>query len=975
MSISKGTARAIASKTLHNTEVPGYNYTPTTVTWTRPADWVSLTTVTSSEEKFVGLHAVHPDSNFLSLSAAGAYTVNWGDGVTENFASGVVASHIYNYATYDVTNTTLSSLGYKQVLVTVTPQAGQQLTALNLHQKHAQAGLLAYNSGFLDIVVSGQFLTDFRVAVVTPGTPTQAITFNALERVNIVRSDLQEPEYLFYWCQRLSKVVDLATSTKAVATIACTFTDVGDLVNATAHGLRNGNHIMLATLVTTTGIVANTFYYVVNATTNNFQISSTYGGAPIALTTDGSGSFVYGTNLQGLFLNSSALLDIPLIDTSKVISFKHMLSGCTSLQTLPQINTAQGRSFYTMLADSISLPSIPLIDTSAGVDFQSMFAGCFLLKTIPLLNTASGKIFNGMFSNCMMLESIPLINTSSGTDFGSMFAERSRLKTIPPINTQNGTSFQYMFMRSTISEVPLLNTASGTNFNGMFYQCTNLKTIPLFNTGAGLDFTNMVGNCTALTEFPPLNTAAGTNFSQMFGNCTALQTVPLLNLASALSTSLMFNNATSLTSVPLFNTAACTNFSYMFASCNGLQSVPLFNTAAGTNFYQMFGACYSLREVPLLNTAAGTNFSLMFYQCKVLKTIPLLNTAAGTNFSNMFNSCTALTTIPLINTAAGTDFSSMFYRCTALQSVPLLVTAAGTNFSSMFYQCVSLRTVPQFNTAAGSNFQQMFGGCQSLQSVPVFSFNVASSLLHNMFDECSSLSTIPALNLSNVIGFSSIFANCPQLSTINCTGIKNAISVGNCKLSKTAIQTFINNLGTGNGSSAVAVAPNWGADTQLQFGGTTTAGSAVATMTSTGHLSVGMNLVTKSTATGLNGTAVTFTDVGDLVTKTAHGIPNGTEVSFSAIVSTTGISIRTIYFVVGATANTFQVALTSGGAAIALTTNGTGTLVYPQFVTSISPNVSVTVSAPFLTTGVTGLTFRDVSVYRAVLKGWVLTAW
>lgn len=72
--------------------------------------------------------------------------------------------------------------------------------------------------------------------------------------------------------------------------------------------------------------------------------------------------------------------------------------------------------------------------------------------------------------------------------------------------------------------------------------------------------------------------------------------------------------------------------------------------------------------------------------------------------------------------------------------------------------------------------------------------------------------------------------------------------------------------------------------------------------------------------------AVTFTDTGDTVDLTAHGLINGDTVSFSVITTTTGITINTVYYVVGATANTFQVSLTAGGAALALTNNGTGTL-------------------------------------------------
>lgn len=72
-------------------------------------------------------------------------------------------------------------------------------------------------------------------------------------------------------------------------------------------------------------------------------------------------------------------------------------------------------------------------------------------------------------------------------------------------------------------------------------------------------------------------------------------------------------------------------------------------------------------------------------------------------------------------------------------------------------------------------------------------------------------------------------------------------------------------------------------------------------------------------------TACTFTDSGDLVTSAAHGLSNGWMVSLLTIVTTTGASLLTRYYVIGATTNTFQLAATVGGSAVALTTDGSGT--------------------------------------------------
>jgi len=83
---------------------------------------------------------------------------------------------------------------------------------------------------------------------------------------------------------------------------------------------------------------------------------------------------------------------------------------------------------------------------------------------------------------------------------------------------------------------------------------------------------------------------------------------------------------------------------------------------------------------------------------------------------------------------------------------------------------------------------------------------------------------------------------------------------------------------------------------------------------------------------------VTFTDAGDTVNRTSHGYTNGMKISFDTIVSTTGITVGQLYYVVGATANTFQVSATLSGSALALTTDGSGTILpFKQAIIKITP--------------------------------------
>lgn len=83
--------------------------------------------------------------------------------------------------------------------------------------------------------------------------------------------------------------------------------------------------------------------------------------------------------------------------------------------------------------------------------------------------------------------------------------------------------------------------------------------------------------------------------------------------------------------------------------------------------------------------------------------------------------------------------------------------------------------------------------------------------------------------------------------------------------------------------------------------------------------------------------AVTFTDAGDLITLTAHGLVIGDPVGFTVLTSTTGISTNTTYYVQSVpSANTFTLSATRGGSLLPLTTNGSGTLVSPQFTQDIN---------------------------------------
>lgn len=79
-------------------------------------------------------------------------------------------------------------------------------------------------------------------------------------------------------------------------------------------------------------------------------------------------------------------------------------------------------------------------------------------------------------------------------------------------------------------------------------------------------------------------------------------------------------------------------------------------------------------------------------------------------------------------------------------------------------------------------------------------------------------------------------------------------------------------------------------------------------------------------SSGLYDATVTLTDATDTVTRNDHGYSNSDEIRFYRIQNTTGLTEGGLYYVINATQNTFQVAMSVGGAAVSLTTDGSASL-------------------------------------------------
>jgi hypothetical protein len=443
--------------------------TPAPEGYVRPSDWLPLPAVNDGEQKLVGLVAVYQEenSNLFSIRCSGAFTVNvYGlNNVlvsSTNFATGVKGELNLSYADFPDTE---CSRGYRQAIIEVVPQSGQNLTSVQLHERHTLGGSQIYGTNWLDMRVAGSSISTFTLRG-TAGTATNITIPRHLEQ--------------FEW-----------VGNSAIVSFSNMLQDVRELSN------------LIGTAWTANGTTFSTM----------FSSCSSLQTIPLLNTAN-------GTNFSSMFNICSSLQTIPLLNTANGTNFSNMFNICQSLQTIPLINTANGTNFTSMFGSCSSLQTIPLLSTANGTTFTNMFSSCSSLQTIPLLNTANGTNFSSMFGSCSSLQTIPLINTANGTTFNSMFNSCSSLQTIPLLNTANGTNFNSMFSScQSLQTIPLINTANGTTFTSMFGSCQSLRTIPALSvngvTLTGNWGTGIFTSCVSLQKcsLTPIK------FTTSFSNC------------------------------------------------------------------------------------------------------------------------------------------------------------------------------------------------------------------------------------------------------------------------------------------------------------------------------------------------------------------------------------------------------------------------------------------------------------------------
>jgi len=330
--------------------VNGSRLSPSPSPWVRPADWLPITPPVPSDKRIVGLHAVqNGGSNFVRVTCRGAYRVDWGDGAGwVNYADNTPAEK--NLSWGDYSSGTLTAAGYRQAIIMVEAQAGQNLTQVYLNERHS-ASSQTYGTGWLDVAIASSSTVDLRI------TGFSGVTHPMLERFTCDAS-LTSVGPSFSQSYALRSV---SLDTSSVTNFTNMFQSCSSLQTVPALNTAAGTNFSAM-----------------------FQSCSSLQTVP-ALNT------AAGTNFAAMFQSCSSLQTVPALNTAAGTNFTNMFYNCYSLQQSDITGTKYTISYASANLSAAALNNIyTKLGTAAGAQTITVTSNWGTAGDDPTIATAKG---------------------------------------------------------------------------------------------------------------------------------------------------------------------------------------------------------------------------------------------------------------------------------------------------------------------------------------------------------------------------------------------------------------------------------------------------------------------------------------------------------------------------------------------------------------------------------------------------------
>jgi surface protein len=408
-------------------------------TWTRNPGWLTVPTI-GSEEKIYFLIAVDDnDSNITSFTLTNLvnvnYTVDWGDGTVESRTQGSYWNHTYDYASI---NPATEVDGYRQVLVSITPETEGVTTSLKMDFAFGGVSVADQSSNILEMHINLPNTSTFYLS----GTSQR---HDRCEYVKVYGWNTQSYAGAFLRYRGLRKVDLPATPTS-------------NTPNSTATMFSACRSLIEPPLFDTSAV----------------------------------------TNMEGMFQDCTALQTIPEYNTANVTNMNFMFQRCLSLREIPLLNTASVTSMQSMFEATAMLETIPALNTSNVTNMSTMFATGGL-KELPLIDTSSVTNWYQTFraTNIESLPELDFTGTTTNTTTYGMFWSCYSLKTLPASFANITTNNAYNMFNGceSLVKVPGFSCPTLITARAMFSGCYSLVEV------GNIDFSNITSSTNALQIF------------------------------------------------------------------------------------------------------------------------------------------------------------------------------------------------------------------------------------------------------------------------------------------------------------------------------------------------------------------------------------------------------------------------------------------------------------------------------------------
>lgn len=577
-------------------------------------------------------------------------------------------------------------------------------------------------------------------------------------------------------------------------------------------------------------------------------------------------------------------------------------------------------------------------------NWSYMFRQCKSLQNIRYIdmsNTSGNGAIDHMFSSCYSLQTPPAMTTNALTGYiGDVFTECFKLQSLPWLNTSLASGISRIATGSTITELPAYDTSNFDVLAQSFWALRFLQKIPKYNTKNVTNWSYAFESCYSIREIDLDMSASTSALDGTFRNCYSVEQWQYTITGSGfypLGLNFMSNN--SLRRMPNWSIIRGSLLASMLGS-TAIEQVPPLTLPEATTIEGMFSSTYSLDSADI-SAPLATNAQSVFSGS--LGQELTLNIPSATNISYAFSFTYWLNTVDIITTSALTTANNAFWytKC----RYPCAVDLTNVTDCSNMYSYSYVAMLPDQNMSGVTNL---------------------TDFLNN-----SRIYSIPDYDWSNVTTFTTAFEQNSSLTDIRAYGMKYTMNLAATSLSKSAMEYVFNNLGSSHLASQTITVNNLSHynTAPVSKSVTTTAGSTTVTAADTSNLYAGQFVTGTNISTPV---AVTFTDSGDTVDLAGHGLTDGTVIGFTSITSTTGISTYTVYYVINAALNNFQISTSVGGSPVSLTNDGSGNMYYANYIASIVPNTSVTLTAPASASGSTTLTATYLDCSKAIAKGWTV---